>query len=168
MADAEPCSWLFQQNVCLSSAWDSMRSPLQTALGWELGQTSQTRTQKHRHGHAHVQIKLPQSTRSAYRPMQGCTKKPTNCTDTEKWSHTHTLYSHSHSDWATFPNGMGSSLDWKTNITPSALWIRSTLGISHWDREMKSGRMSERRREEKRQRMEGRGGVDKKKGRTLG
>lgn len=29
---------------------------------------------------------------------------------------------------------MGSSLDWKTNITPGALWIRSTLGISDGDR----------------------------------
>ena len=70
-------------------------------------------------------------------------------TDTHRDTHTHTqeqLYRDSHSDWATFPTGMGSSLDWKTNITPGALWIRSTLGISHWDGEMESGRMRETRR----------------------
>lgn len=57
-------------------------------------------------------------------------------------THTHTqLYRDSHSDWATFPTGMGSSVEWKTNVTPGGLWIRSTLGISHWDRGLESGRM---------------------------
>ena len=60
---------------------------------------------------------------------------------THTHTHTHTLKHRdmdSHSDWATFPTGMGSPLEWKTNITPGGLWVRSTLEISH--REKKRGR----------------------------
>lgn len=52
---------------------------------------------------------------------------------------------------------MGSSLDWKTNITPGALWIRSTLGILDWDREMESEREKEVKKKKKKWRVEGRG-----------
>lgn len=49
---------------------------------------------------------------------------------------------------------MDSSLDWKTNITPGGLWIRSAVGISHWDREMESEWVNEEDGGKEKERME--------------
>lgn len=99
--------------------------------------------------------------RSGWRPKQ----KRDKCTTGKQWwriiqpknrkkkigfTRNKQLYRDSHSEPGQYPKtGMGSSLDWKTNITPCGLWIRSGLGISHWDEGTCGG--EERRRQGKRE-----------------
>lgn len=118
-----------ERKKCISSVWDSTTSPPADNAGMGTGtDVSDTHVMLRTHSDT-----SPTAKDRTQRPIDSHTKC-NNSNRKKSGPHTHTHrapYRDSHSDWATFPTGMGSSLDWKTNITPGGLWIRSTLGISH-------------------------------------